>query len=198
MQQHRQSYRVGHWMLATSTVVLAACSEGPTAVREPLRQPAASVGSCGGGVAVQTTRRTGVSANVQSVNANWGTLSTVTVSAQFNGTVGWLTSYMNFPRYYGSELAPCLNDDAVTYVVDEVQAAVYAPIDPPPGVDPGFWNALSPREQRALIAKARELVEMYPVSYPTVGDAITKYLQKKLAAAKLYAKLRAADFISQL
>ena len=189
-----QSIHARKLLLISSTVALAACQDGTTAPREARGNNAVSafVRGCAG---LQPERQA-----VANLPANSGAfgfeLPTVVITAQFpSGALPWdIMQQMQFPMNYGAEYAPCLNAPGQTYLVDTLNIAPLEPVPVPDGVDPGWWYALSPREQRAIIAKAQLLMLLNPNRYPNIGAVINQFFYDKMLRSKLNSRIRANDF----
>jgi hypothetical protein len=176
-------------LVLSSAVVLAACQDSVTAPRTDAHRAviAQTFGGCSGW---QSERQ------VQSLGDVY-TLGGVTVTANFPGFPGipWnLLQQMQFPLNSGADLAPCLNTPDATFTVDTLFVAPLDPLPVPEGVDPDFWKDLSPREQRALLARAELLVRLNPGKYSSVGDAINRYFKGIILHEKAESKIRANDF----
>ncbi len=187
------SYTAGRLLVLSSAVVLAACQDAVTAPKVASRRTLVSptIGACNGR---QSERQ------VQSLG-DINTLGVVIITANypgfggmFNGMPWEIMQRMRFPLNVGADQAPCLNAPDVTYTVDTLFVAPLDPLPVPEGVDPDFWNSLSPREQRAILAKAEVLMKLQPNRFPTVGAAIDSFFGKKITESKTRSKIRANDF----
>jgi hypothetical protein len=189
-----QSFHARQLLIISSTFTLAACQDASTAPRAPIGKNAVSavVRGCFGG---QPERQALSKLPVHS-GAFGFELPTVIVTAQFpSGPLPWgIMQQMQFPLGYGADQAPCLGAAGETYSVDTLTVAPLEPEPVPDGVDPGWWYSLSPREQRALIAKAQLLMQLYPDRYKYIGAAINQVFRDKMLKAKVESRLRANDF----
>ncbi len=191
-----QKWNAGRVLVACTALTLAACADEPSSPLDGGRgKGSASIGDgCGNIMAQRTLSGAGQSITSLSVSRP-PTLAPVTVTATFSGLPWNIMQQMQFPLNVGAQQALCLNSPVATYRAETLYVAPLEAIPTPPGVDPDFWTSLSPREQRALIAKAKLLMELYPNKYPTVGSAIDAFFKSKMLPSKSEAKLRSIDFL---
>ncbi len=189
-----RSKSAGQLLVLCSAVTLVACQDGVTAPREASVAPSVmSLSSnCGG----QQARIGGPGAIGGATKAGWdlpGVTITATYYGGYNFLISGLTQQMNFPRYYGAELAPCLSDDFASYHVDLEVPEIGEPIPAPDGVDSDWWHSLSRREQRVLMSIAQELLELGGYPQWTVGSLINEYVGNVMRDSKHDSKLRGND-----
>jgi hypothetical protein len=168
-----------------SAALLVACTDGTVApLSKPLSGVSISPGSCG---AVRPER--------QSLTTP-PSLAPVTITATYSGGgLPWnVMQQMQFPLNYGADQAPCMNTPSMTFIAETLYVAAHDTVPRPDGVDPGFWDSLSARERRVLVAKALEYMRQYPDKYPTVGSAINSIFADMILRTKANAKVRANDF----
>jgi hypothetical protein len=173
----------------SSTVVLVACQDGTTAPRDIGRTNlvSASLSNCGG---------TQAASEFHSLGDGYP-LPGVTVTATFPGGGGlpWnIMQQMQFPLGAGADRAPCLGTPQETYRVDTLYIAQMDTIPAPEGVDPGWWNSLSPREQRAILRLAQLYMQLNPNRYPYAGAVINQVFFQAIQNAKSDTRIRANDF----
>jgi hypothetical protein len=176
-------------LLVSSTVALAACQDGLTAPQDSTRSGVTtpSIGACNGRQSERAIHSFGDGYELPGV--------TVTATFPAGGNLPWsVMQQMQFPLNYGADAAPCLNAPQVTYIVDTLYIAPLAPLPVPPGVDADWWTALSPREQRAIMAKAQLYMLLNPHDYPNVSSVINQVFRNPMLKAKTDAKVRANDF----
>lgn len=163
---------------------LSACTEGPVA---PLRDGlpvAPSIATCDGGQSAATR-----------IDAGFDyTLSRVTVTGVFTGIPWNIFQSMHFPLGSGADGAACLNEASVNYGVTYTTEPMPEVVPPPAGVDLDFWNSLSPREQRKLLAMAEEYMRLYPGRYQTLGSIINNVFRERILRSKTGSKIRAMDY----
>lgn len=184
-----RSYTAGRLLVLSSAAVLAACQDAVTAPDGASQRTmlVPTIGACNGR---QSERQ------VQSLGDGY-VLGGITVTGHFSGFPGipWnLLQQMQFPLNSGGDQAPCLNNPHVTFTVDTLFIAPLDPLPVPDGADPEFWKSLSPREQRALLAKAELLLRLDPGHYSSTGDAINRFFKPIIMREKAGAKIRANDF----
>lgn len=182
-------------LVLSSAVALAACQDGLTAPRDTVR---ASFGTaCGNQMAAGVRTPHGTSTAQLSVGSI-PQLPGVTITATFPGGTGGLpwniSQQMNFPLNAGADRALCLNDQSVAYVAETLYVAAVDSVAMPPGVDPNFWASLSPRERKVLLARAEQLLKLYPSRYASLTAVISDVFEPMMLASKTDSKVRAADF----
>ncbi len=121
-------------------------------------------------------------------------LAGVTVTATFAGFPWDLMQQMRFPLYYGAGRANCFNSPTVSYVAETLYVAGDTPIPAPDGVAEEWWAALSPREQKALLRYAEEMIRLYPDRYSKPGSVIRQFFEESMLRSKARAQVRATDF----
>ncbi len=183
-----RSYTAGRLLAVGSAVVLAACQDGVTA--PPRNTSHAVISPTIGGCGTWQAER-----DRQSLGDGYQ-LPTVTVTATFpSGGLPWnLLQQMEFPLNSGAENAACLNSSFAQYTVDTVYKPAEPPLPTPDGVDPTLWGTLSPREQRALVKAAEEIMRTYPGWFSSVSSVIQRLLKQPIVGTKASARLRANDF----
>ncbi len=181
----RHWFAQGRLPLLCVAAVLAACQNDPLAPDATVRPQVLSLSgaSC---------------ANVQPSLALPSStppeLAGVRVTATYTGMPWDIMQQMQFPLHYGADRAHCFNSPEVSYTAETVYVAEPDPIPAPPGVNAEWWAALSPREQRALLKYADELMRLNPSRYPYAGAAINQVFEESMLNAKTKAKLRAIDY----
>ncbi len=181
-----------------TAITLAACSDGPSSPVDIGRgKRLATIGDGCGTIMAQRVVPTPTQASPSLSVSTPPTLPVVVVTASFpSAGLPWnVMQQMQFPLNAGAQQALCLNSPLATYRAETLYVAASDPIPAPDGVDPNFWASLSPREQRALIARAKQLMELYPNKYPTIGSTIDAFFKQKMLPAKFEAKLRGIDFL---
>ena len=174
-------------LTALCAVSLTACTEGPLAPRDARLPVSASLMGCD---------RLQPSRGVASQDFPVGSLPGVTVTAAFGGgALPWnMLQSMMFPLGSGADRAPCISSPTVTYVVDTLRREAIEPLPVPDGVDAEFWNSLSPREQRVLLAQAELYMKLYPNRFPSAGSVINNFFRERILRSKTESKVRANDF----
>lgn len=181
---HRNSALLRLLFLAGATV-LGACRNDPMA---PAAEVNPDVRSLSGGPCqnLQPTRVL--------PSSTPPTLAGVTVTATFTGLPWDIMQQMRFPLFYGADRAACLNSPTVSYVAETLYVADAAAIPAPEGVDEEWWSALSPREQKALLRYAEEMIRLYPDRYAKPGSVIRQFFEQSMLRAKVRAQVRATDY----
>ena len=192
-----QSLKIGQLLMVCSAGMLAACQDGVTAPRSATGSIlSASVNACGG----LQAQRAGVSSPRIGTTTVGSTsipqLAGVTVTANYSGLPWNVMQQMQFPMRSGADNAPCLNSPFATYVVDTPYVRVVDPVPVPAGVDASWWNSLSPREQRAIIDAAAQLLELSSGEYSSIGDVIHRFFRARISGAKHDARLIGNDYMS--
>ena len=192
-----QSFKIGQLLMVCSAGMLAACQDGVTAPRPATGSMlSASVNACGG----LQAQRAGVSGPRIGTTTAGSTsipqLAGVTVTANYAGLPWNVMQQMQFPMGYGADNAPCLNSPFATYVVDTTYVRVVDPLPVPAGVDASWWNSLSPREQRAIMDAAEQLVRLSPEQFSSIGDAINRFFRVRINGAKHDARLIGIDYMT--
>ncbi len=172
-------------LLVCGAVLLTACQDGPASPRSVQRTEPLSLtsGTCGGQMAAGAVPFSATT-----------TLAGVTVRANFAGLPWNIMQQMRFPLNYGADRAPCLNSPEVTYVAEVVYQPEIGEIPVPAGVNAEWWATLSPRERKALLKYAEEMIRLYPDRYARPGTVITDYYEESMLRSKVQAKIRAADY----
>lgn len=182
----------GRLLALCGAVTLTACQEGLTA---PTQRAQATFGnSCTGVLDArigrpshsQTTANLSISTPPQ--------LAGVTVTANYSGLPWNIMQQMTFPLNSGAEYLPCFNSPSTTFVAETLYISAQPDIPTPEGVDAEWWASLSPRERRALMKLAQELLVLYPDRYGKVSSVIIDVFERPMLRAKVMAKVRAADF----
>lgn len=192
----------GWWLATLGAGLLTACADSPVAPVAPVPSTEkatlyASNSSCDGG-GVHTRKAappSGIAPDV-SLRGGWP-IAGVTVRANFSGASFGLPfnimQMMTYQREVHPLPLPCLASAGESYS-EVATPEVMAPSPVPDGVDPGWWNALSPREQRALIRFAQVYMQLYPNTYTSVSSVINLVFRDQLLPLKARAKIRAMDF----
>ncbi len=172
-------------LLLCGAALLAACQNDPMAPEAMVRPQVMSLSgaSC---ASTQPSRARSLSTPPQ--------LAGVRVTATYNGMPWDIMQQMQFPLSYGADRAYCFNSPEVSYTAETVYVAEPDPIPAPPGVNAEWWAALSPREQRALLKYAGELMRLNPSRYPSASAAINQFFADSILVAKARAKIRARDY----
>ena len=192
-----QSFKIGQLLMVCSAGMLAACQDGVTAPRPTTGSMlSASVNACGG----LQAQHAGVSGSRIGTTLAGSTsipqLAGVTVTGNYLGLPWNVMQQMQFPMGHGADNAPCLNSPFATYVVDTTYVRVVDPVPVPEGVDEGWWNSLSPREQRAMMDAAQQMLQLHPAVYSSIGDVINRFFRAKIVGAKYDARLIGSDYTS--
>ncbi len=172
-------------LLLCTAAALAACQNDPLAPESALRPQVLSLhgGSCAD---VQPSRVL--------PSSTPPTLGGVRVTASYTGLPWDIMQQMLFPLYYGAERAACFNSPEVSYLAETLYVAEIGEIPAPDGVDAEWWATLSPREQKALLRYAEEMLRLYPDRYSRPSNVINQFFKDSMLRSKVQAKVRAADF----
>ena len=189
LRKGTRSTGVARLMTLVGAATLVACQDSPTSPRDGVRLQVQSLsgGPCGN---LESSR-------IQSMTTP-PTLAGVTVTANFPGAVTGLPwnilRQMEFPLNSGAGSAPCLNSPEVTYIPETLYVAPEPDIPAPEGVNAEWWASLSPRERKALLNRAEEVMRLYPNRYSDIGSVIARVFEPIMLPAKVRAKIRAIDF----
>jgi hypothetical protein len=192
-----RSNSAGRLLVLCGAVTLVACQDDVTG--PPERGAQGQVASLSGRCGEQQSRAGVADGSLGAQRANIPGLGLVTITATYSGSnfgFGGLATAMNFPRYYGSDLAPCMNDAFASYNVDVPVAAELDPIPAPEGVDGEWWGQLSPREQLTILRYAEQINNLRGGEPNQVGGIINVFFGEAIRQSKFLSKLAGNDFFS--
>ncbi len=185
----------GWAMSAAGAMLLVACAEAPVAPT-PNRDVLATYGPCG----VELMTKVGApSAPIDDVALSTGVpIRGMTIHATYSGaTFGLpfsLVQAMNFGPRTDFGFLSCLAAPGESFDVAESDLETDR-LPPPEGVDPTWWNSLSPREQRVLLKWADAIMKQFPGAYRSPGAVISELFKGQIEQLKTKAKLRALDLL---
>lgn len=185
-----------------SVALLSACSEGPVSPDSSagVSTQVRSLRSSHCREVLQSRSRLGTATNLGGGvgSASWNyVLPTVIVRGTFYGGFGvpsGLVQAMNYSMGGDAGMAPCLNSAQVSYQAETAYVNPATVPALPSGVNPDFWATLSPREKRALLARAEELMRLYPQRFSSVGNTITQVFEPIMRPTKVRSKLVGIDY----
>jgi hypothetical protein len=185
----------GRLLVLCGAVTMVACQDGVTGPRE--RGAQGQVASLSGGCDLQQSRAVpGAARGAQRASVDLPWVTVIATYSSYNFGLSGLSTAMNFPRYYGSNLAPCLSDDFASYNIDVPVAAELEPIPAPDGVDTNWWSQLSPREQLTILRYAEQINNLRGGKPDQVGGIINVFFGEQIRQSKLDSKLAGNDFFS--
>ena len=192
IQMRTRTLVAGRLLALCGAVTLAACQDALTAPRHDVR---ATFGSgCDGPMDAHVGRSSPSHVAPNLSISSPPQLNGVTVTANYPGLPWNIMQQMNFPLNSGAGQLPCFNSPSVTFIAETLYVAAELDIPTPDGVDAEWWASLSPRERRALMKLAQELLILYPDRYGKVSSVIIDVFERPMLRAKVNAKIRAADF----